>query len=439
MKIIRNLLSIDIENVLPFISVEELITAKKEAEEAYDTLLNRSGRGNDFLGWLDLPSSATDDELGRITKSANYLRKRSDFIVTVGIGGSYLGARAVVEALSHSFRPLLRKKSRFPYPLFAGQNLSEDYHSDMFDLLEDKDYSVIVISKSGTTTEPAVAFRLLKKHLEKLYGRQAAAERIIAVTDSNRGALRKLADEEGYKTFNIPDDVGGRYSVLTPVGLLPVAAAGFSVSDFVEGALEMENLLKSEKDFETNPAMLYAGTRNLLFRKGKDIEIFASFLPSLFYLIEWWKQLFGESEGKEGSGIFPAGTIFTTDLHSMGQIIQEGKRNMFETVLEVEKTQRKLKVPEDKSDIDGLNYIADKRLGFINEKAAEGTIMAHTEGGIPNISLKIPAVSEKTLGGLMYFFEFSCAVSGYILGVNPFDQPGVEAYKKNMFSLLGKS
>jgi glucose-6-phosphate isomerase len=359
-------------------------------------------------------------------------------MVVVGIGGSYLGARAVIEALQHSFKHLLKKGESCPLVVYAGQNIGEDYLADLMEVLEDKKFSVIVISKSGTTTEPAIAFRLLKNLAEKKYGKEIAAKRIVAITDKAKGALKKLADKEGYKTFVIPDDVGGRFSVLSAVGLLPIACAGLNTKELIKGAEEMETALKGKEKFEENPAMLYAAVRNLLYRKGKTTEILTSFSPSLNYFIEWWKQLYGESEGKEGKGIFPAGTIFSTDLHSMGQFIQDGTRNIFETNLWVEKPKKTLLIPNDEMNLDEMNYIAGKNINFVNEKAMLGTMQAHKDGGVPSITIEVPELSEKTLGGLIYFFEFACAVSGYMLGVNPFDQPGVEMYKKNMFKLLGK-
>ena len=428
-----NNLNINAENSFPFISETELNSLKKETERSYKDLVNLSGKGNEFLGWLDLPSDISKGELKAIEETARYLRRKSAVIVVVGIGGSYLGARAVIEALQHSFKYMLKKKDSLPHFVFAGQNISEDYLSDLMEVLENKKFSVIVISKSGTTTEPAIAFRLLKNLAEKKFGKEVAANRIVAIIDKSKGALKKLADKEGYKTFVIPDDVGGRFSVLSPV-----ACGGFNVKDLITGAEDMETILKGKEKFEENPAMLYAVLRNLLYRKGKTTEILTSFSPSLYYFIEWWKQLYGESEGKDGKGIFPAGTIFSTDLHSMGQYIQDGKRNIFETNIWVKKAGKKLLIPKDKTNLDELNYIAGKNINFANEKAMLGTMQAHKDGGVPSITIEIPALNEKVLGGLIYFFEFACAVSGYMLGVNPFDQPGVEAYKKNMFKLIGK-
>lgn len=429
---------INVNDVLKFISPEEILAWKTEVEKAGEYLINKNGKGSDFLGWMSLPSDITKKSIKEINKSAELLRKKSDIIVVVGIGGSYLGARAVIDALSHSFKALRNKKKKFPLVVYAGQNIGEDYLSNLLDVLNKNDYSVIVISKSGTTTEPAIAFRILKNHLVKKCGKKDARKRIIAVTDKSRGALKKLSDSEGYKTFVIPDDVGGRYSVLTPVGLLPVAAAGFDIKELVRGAKDMQRYIDSENSIADNPAMLYAAVRNALNRKGKVIEILACYSPSLNYFIEWWKQLYGESEGKNGKGIFPAGVNFTTDLHSMGQWIQDGTRNIFETVLRVEASANKLTVPSDENNLDELNYIAGKRLNEINQKAMLATAMAHVEGGVPNILISVPKLNEYYLGQLIYFFERACGISGYLLGVNPFDQPGVEAYKKKMFSLLGK-
>jgi len=426
-----------VNNILKFVSPEEILAWEPEVLKADDMLLNKSGKGSDFLGWVNLPSEISKDEIKEISRTAESLRKKSNIIVVVGIGGSYLGAKAVIDALSDDFQ-FLSKKKKNPVILYAGQNISEDYLSNLLAVLDKKDYSVIVISKSGTTTEPAVAFRILKNHIEKKYGKKNAAKRIVAVTDREKGALKKLSESEGYKTFVIPDDVGGRFSVLTPVGLLPIAAAGFKIKNIVRGARDMMDFLGMEKSISGNPAFLYAAARNTLYRKGKSIEILANYIPSLSNFTEWWKQLYGESEGKNGKGIFPAGVNFTTDLHSMGQLIQDGARNVFETVLWVENSNKKLKVPKDKENLDDLNYIAEKRLTEVNHKAMIGTLMAHVQGGVPNISLSVAKLNEYYLGQLIYFFERACGISGYLLGVNPFDQPGVEAYKKNMFALLGK-
>jgi len=427
----------NINNILKFVSPEEIFAWESEVRIADDMLLNKNGKGSDFLGWVNLPSEISKEEIKEINKTAESLRKKSKIIVVVGIGGSYLGAKAVIDALSSDFQFLLKKKKN-PLILYAGQNISEDYLSCLLGILDKNDYSIIVISKSGTTTEPAVAFRILKNHIEKKYGKKNAAKRIVAVTDRAKGALKKLSDSEGYKTFVIPDDVGGRFSVLTPVGLLPIAAAGFNVKNLVRGAGDMMDYLGMEKSISGNPAFLYAAARNALYKKGKAIEILANYIPSLANFTEWWKQLYGESEGKNGKGIFPAGANFTTDLHSMGQMIQDGRRNIFETVLWVEDSRNKLKVPKEKNNLDELNYLSGKRLTEVNHKAMIGTLMAHVEGGVPNISLSVAKLNEYYLGQLIYFFERACGISGYLLGVNPFDQPGVEAYKKNMFALLGK-
>jgi len=432
-------LKIKIDNVLNFVSVEDLMSLQDDVNKCCDLLKNKSGKGNDFLGWLDLPSKITAEEIEKIEEAADNLRKNSQIIVVTGIGGSYLGARAVIDALSNNFSATVNgKKSSKPLIVYAGQNISGDYITDLLKLLDKKDYSIIVISKSGTTTEPAVAFRLLKNHIEKKYGKKKARKRIVVITDKEKGALKKLSDNEGYKTFVIPDDVGGRFSVLTPVGLLPIAAAGFDIKKLTSGAKYAEEFLNSDTSFANNHANLYAATRNLLYRKGKMIEILANYTPVLAQLTEWWKQLYGESEGKTGKGIFPAGVNFTTDLHSMGQLIQDGMRILFETVLWVDKPRKDIPIQTDKNDLDGLNYIAGKTMSEVNHNAMLGTMMAHVEGGVPNITISIPEVTEYNLGSLLYFFEKACGVSGYLLGVNPFDQPGVEAYKKNMFRLLGK-
>lgn len=433
------MLKIDISNILYFIKADELYSMQGKLADCNEMIYNKSGKGSDFLGWLEVPSKTKTAELTAISECANDLAEKSDIIVVVGIGGSYLGARAVIDALSNNFSQLLSKTERkAPLILYAGQNISEDYHAELLELLNDRDYSVIVISKSGTTTEPAIAFRLLKAHLEKKYGRENAKSRIAAVTDKAKGALKKLADSEGYRTFVIPDDVGGRFSVLTPVGLLPIAAAGFSIEKLIHGAREMEELCRAKKTIDENPADMYAAARNVLYSNGKAIEILASYSPNFNYITEWWKQLYGESEGKEGKGIYPAGVSFTADLHSMGQLIQQGTRSIFETVISVETTKNELKVPKDEQNLDEMNFIMGKRLSKVNNMAELGTMLAHVEGGVPNISITISGIDEHSLGGLIYFFEKACAVSGYMLGVNPFDQPGVEAYKKNMFALLNK-
>jgi len=428
-------LSINLKNTGSFISIEEIVAHAQQSVIHLDSLNLATGPGNDFLGWLTLPDDIMP-QLEKIEKTAKHLKMVSDTTVVIGIGGSYLGARAVIEALSHSFTPLLKTKHHDV--IFAGQNICEDYLADLIEILDGRNYSIVVISKSGTTTEPAIAFRILKDHLEKKIGKLAAAERIIAVTDEKRGALRSLAETNGYETFIIPDNVGGRYSVLTPVGLLPIALAGIDIKMFVKGAKSMEQQTKNNKHAESNPALLYASARNLLLREGKSIEIMVGFTPKLHFMAEWWKQLYGESEGKDGKGIFPASVDMTTDLHSLGQYIQDGQRILFETMISVKSPSRKLTVPLEKDDSDQLNYLAGKRLSEVNHNAETGTTLAHNDGNVPIITITIPTLNEYNTGQLMYFFEIACAVSGYILDVNPFDQPGVEAYKANMFALLNK-
>ena len=398
------------------------------AEAAAETLEKGTGEGNDFLGWLHLPSSISEAELADIEATAAQLRNSCEYVVTIGIGGSYLGAKAVIEALSSSFDAYQGGKCKV---LFAGNNIGEDYIAELMDLLKGKKFGIVVISKSGTTTEPAIAFRLLKDMLEKQEGKQEAAKRIVAITDAKKGALRSLATQEGYKTYVIPDNVGGRFSVLTPVGLLPIAVAGFDIKALVAGAVEIEN------DNNEN-VFTYAQTRNALYQSGKKIEILVNFCPRLHYFAEWWKQLYGESEGKDHLGIFPASVDFTTDLHSMGQWIQDGERTIFETVLSVGDQSHSVVIPHDEANLDGLNFLAGKRVDEVNKMAELGTRLAHVDGGVPNLLITIPALNEKYLGQLIYFFEKACGVSGYMLGVNPFNQPGVEAYKKNMFALLNK-
>jgi glucose-6-phosphate isomerase len=428
---------IDISKALPFVDQTSFQSITEEVIRQHQTLLSGTGKGNDHLGWLHLPSLATPGFVDRIKEDSEKIRSGSKIFVVIGIGGSYLGTRAVVEALSDPFSAF-HTKCEGSQVVYAGENLSEDYHNSLLKLLDEVDYSVAVISKSGTTTEPAVAFRIIKSHLEKKYGREKAAGRVFAITDASKGALKKMAEIEKYTTYIVPDDIGGRYSVLTPVGLLPIAAAGFDIGKLLEGARMMEDLLFSTSDPTLNPSVIYAAIRNALYRNGKIIEVLANYEPRLFFFGEWWKQLFGESEGKENKGIFPASVSFTTDLHSMGQYIQEGLRNIFETVISVEHSNSLLQVPEDDENHDGLNYLTGKKLSEINHMAELGTMLAHVDGGVPNIRISIPSINEETIGQLIYFFEFSCALSGYLLGINPFDQPGVEAYKKNMFALLGK-
>ena len=429
-------MKITFNDALFAVSMDELRGHAALGEAAFQTAVQKNGRGNDFLGWIDLPTEISDDDMKSVEACASAMAAQSDVVVVIGIGGSYLGARAVIEALQHSFRPMLPEQK--PTILYAGNSMSEDYLHDLLDVLDKKDYSLVVISKSGTTTEPALAFRILKQHCEQKYGLDNARKRIVAVTDRARGALKTLATEEGYPTFVIPDDVGGRYSVLTPVGLLPIAAAGFSVRKLVEGAKSMRSQLLAAKSFDDNPAIQYALMRYMLYNQGLKLELMTSFEPKLFYFIEWFKQLFGESEGKEHKGIFPAGAIFSTDLHSLGQYIQEGTRQLFETVLTVENAHYKVAIPADEKNTDGLNYLQHRSINEINHIAQQGTCMAHVDGGVPNIQVVIPEINEFYLGELIYFFEMSCAISGYMLEVNPFDQPGVEAYKRNMFKLLGK-
>ena len=402
---------------------------KETALAAKQTLESGSGAGNDFLGWLHLPSSIDEQQFQAIEQSAAQLRSECEYVISIGIGGSYLGGKAVIEALSNHFAAY--RQDGGPKVLFAGSNIGEDYLYDMMDLVRGHKFGIIVISKSGTTTEPAIAFRLFKEMLEKQEGKEFASRNIIAITDARRGALRGLATQEGYATFVIPDNVGGRFSVLTPVGLLPIAVAGFDIRALVAGAVEME------KDGDEQ-VLDYAIARNALYQAGKKIEILANFTPRLHFLAEWWKQLYGESEGKDHKGIFPASVDFTTDLHSMGQMIQDGERTLFETVLSVGDQQHEVIIPTDEEDLDGLNYIAGKNVDYVNKMAELGTRLAHIDGGVPNLLITMPAVNERYLGQLIYFFEKACGVSGYMLGVNPFDQPGVEAYKKNMFALLEK-
>ena len=430
-------LSVKHAQVLPFVSEDEIRMFEQEIKLHRDHIYNKSGKGSDFLGWVDLPENTGSDLLDRIESDARTIREQSDAVVVVGIGGSYLGARAVIEALSGNFHDRSGGSSG-PQVVYAGQHLDEDYLYELLQWLDNRSYSMIVISKSGTTTEPAIAFRLLRRHLEQKVGKDEAARRIFAITDASKGALKKLADARGYTTYTIPDDVGGRYSVLTPVGLLPVAVAGFDVRKLMEGAKRMALHLRDNDTLDGNPAARYAVIRNVLLNKGMSTEIMASYNPAMQYMIEWWKQLFGESEGKEGKGIFPAGVVFTTDLHSMGQYIQEGQRHLFETVLTIGGSKHSLSIPEDPDDDDGLNYIAGKRISYVNRMASGGTMLAHVDGGVPNIELVLPELSAAALGELIYFYEMACALSGYMLGVNPFDQPGVEAYKRNMFALLEK-
>ena len=434
----REVLRFDYGKAAPFISEEEVVNLKEMAEAARKKVVEKTGAGNDFLGWVDLPINYDKEEFARIKKAAEKIKGDSDVLLVIGIGGSYLGARAAIEFLRHGFYNMLSKEDRkTPEIYFVGNNISASYMRDLKDLLKRKDFSVNVISKSGTTTEPAIAFRIFKEMLTEKYGKEEAAKRIYATTDAARGALKKLATEEGYETFVVPDDVGGRYSVLTAVGLLPIAVSGADIDALMEGAAcAREEALT--KPYEENNAMRYAAVRNILHRKGKAIEIMANYEPSLHYVSEWWKQLYGESEGKDQKGIFPASVDLTTDLHSMGQFIQDGSRIMFETVLNVEDAGAEIVIKEEEVDLDGLNYLAGKDMDFVNKNAMNGTILAHTDGNVPNLMVKIPKKDEFSLGQLFYFFEFACGISGYLSGVNPFNQPGVESYKRNMFALLGK-
>jgi glucose-6-phosphate isomerase len=431
-------LKVDISKVFGFISKDEFSKILVKAAEQAKFLEDKTGKGNDFLGWVNLPSSVSDADLNDYEATAAKISKQIDVLVVIGIGGSYLGTRAVAEALSHTFLHL-KPERKNPIILYAGQNISEDYLNELIDILDTlKKYAIVVISKSGTTTEPAIAFRILKDHLEKKVGKKTAKDLIIAITDASKGALRSTATKEGYKTYVIPDDIGGRYSVLTPVGMLPLAIGGFDIRSLLKGAGSMEKICSSVSDPERNPAILYAVARYLLYLTGKKTEILANFENKLHYMAEWWKQLFGESEGKEGKGLFPASVDFTADLHSMGQYIQEGERNIFETVISVNETITKLFIPAEKENLDGLNYLAGRRLNAVNKMAELGTILAHVDGSVPNIHIELPVLNEYYLGQLMYFFEKACGISGYLLDVNPFNQPGVEAYKKNMFALLEK-
>ena len=428
-------MKIELSHLEPFLGKDAILSAETKIAATYNTIYNKTGEGNDFLGWVNLPSELDETLISDIEQTAKDLRSKSDVFVVIGIGGSYLGARAVIEALSNHFAPLADQK---PLIVYAGHNMSEDYLSELIEVLDKKDYSLAVISKSGTTTEPAIAFRILKQHIINKYGEKEAASRIIAITDKAKGALKQLANVKGYKTYVVPDDVGGRFSVLTPVGLLPIAVAGIDIRQLIKGAAEMEKMCKANPTLNGNPVSEYAVVRQALYDMGKTNEIMVNYEPRLVYFSEWWKQLFGESHGKDGKGIFPASVTFSTDLHSMGQYIQDGLRNIFETVISVENSNHELRIPNEAEDLDQLNYIAGKRISEVNHKAELGTILAHVDGGVPNIRIVIPEISAKVLGELVYFFEMSCALSGYTLGVNPFNQPGVEAYKKNMFALLGK-
>lgn len=426
-----------IDNTLGFISKDKVFAYEKEVSACNSMLHNGTGKGNDFLGWLSLPSSTSADLINDIKQTADLLRKECEVVVVAGIGGSFLGAKAVIDALSNTFI-WLKKDTNTPVIVYAGNNIGEDYLAELMDYLSDKKFGIINISKSGTTTETALAFRLLKTQLEKQVGKEKAKNLIVAVTDASKGALRTLATQEGYKTYVIPDNVGGRFSVLSPVGLLPIAVAGLDLNQLLAGARKMEEVCGLNTPFAENPAAIYAATRNELYRNGKKIEILANYQPKLHFFAEWWKQLFGESEGKENKGIFNAAVDFSTDLHSMGQWIQEGERTIFETVISIKQASKKVVVPTDNDNLDGLNFLAGKRVDEVNKMAELGTMLAHVDGGVPNMKIEVPELNEYYIGQLIYFFEKACGISGYLLGVNPFDQPGVEAYKKNMFALLEK-
>lgn len=429
-------MKLDITRIYNFAGLDQVKALAPKTMEAIKSLHQGTGKGQDFLGWLSLPEEISQAHLNEIKETAEILRKDTDFIIVIGIGGSYLGAKCVIEALSHNFASLMPAAG--PHVIFAGQTISEAYIGELLEVVQGKKISCIVISKSGTTTEPAIAFRVFKEFMENAYGKDACKSRIVAITDAKRGALRTMADQEGYKTFIIPDNVGGRFSVLTPVGLLPIACAGLDLDAFVAGAKEMQKATGPDTPFEQNPAAVYAAARNVLYAQGKKIEILANYNPKLHYIAEWWKQLYGESEGKDGLGIFPASVDFSADLHSMGQYIQDGERHLMETVLSIAKTEKEVRIPNEAQNLDGLNFLAGKRFEEINAMAELGTMLAHVDGGVPNIRIELSCLNENTLGMLLYFFEKACGISGYILGVNPFDQPGVEAYKKNMFALLNK-
>ena len=428
----------DYSKAAPFIKDHEVESMKKLAMDAKELLVSKEGAGNDFLGWIDLPVNYDKEEFARIKKAAAKIQSDSEVLLVIGIGGSYLGARAAIEFLRHSFYNVVSKEVRkTPEIYFVGNSISSTYIRHLMDVIGDRDFSINMISKSGTTTEPAIAFRVFKEMMEKKYGKAEAAKRIYATTDKARGSLKNLATEDGYETFVVPDDVGGRFSVLTAVGLLPIAVSGADIDKLMEGA-QAGREAALNTPFEDNDAVKYAALRNILLRKGKQIEILANYEPSVHYVSEWWKQLYGESEGKDHKGIFPASVDLTTDLHSMGQFIQDGSRNLFETVINIETSREEIILQEEPVDLDGLNYLAGKSVDFVNKSAMNGTILAHTDGQVPNLMVKVPEVNEFYLGELFYFFEFACGVSGYLLGVNPFNQPGVESYKKNMFALLGK-
>ena len=434
----KNKVTFDYAKASGFVSDQEVELMKKLTLDAKQVLVSKSGAGNDFLGWIDLPVDYDKEEFSRIKRAAAKIQEDSEVLLVIGIGGSYLGARAAIEFLRHSFYNMVDKSVRgTPEIYFVGNSISSTYIRDLIDVIGDRDFSINMISKSGTTTEPAIASRVFKELAEKKYGKEEAAKRIYATTDKARGSLKGLADAEGYETFVVPDDVGGRFSVLTAVGLLPIAVSGADIDKLMEGAADGRKRAL-ENDFEDNDALKYAALRNIMLRKGKGIEVLAGYEPSVHYVSEWWKQLYGESEGKDQKGIFPASVDLTTDLHSMGQFIQDGARTLFETVIDIEKSRKEIVLGKEAVDLDGLNYLAGKTVDFVNKSAMNGTILAHTDGQVPNFMIHVPEANEFCLGQLFYFFEFACGVSGYLLGVNPFNQPGVESYKKNMFALLGK-
>ncbi|HHV29273.1 glucose-6-phosphate isomerase [Acetivibrio mesophilus] len=428
----------DYSKAAAFVNENEIAYLESFVKSAHEMLHNKTGAGNDFVGWVDLPVNYDKEEFSRIKAAAEKIKSDSQALIVIGIGGSYLGAKAAIDMLSHSFHNLLPESKRTaPEIYFVGNNISSTYIADLMEVIEGKDISVNVISKSGTTTEPAIAFRIFKEYMENKYGKDGARSRIYATTDKERGALKKLATEEGYETFVVPDDIGGRFSVLTAVGLLPIAVSGADIDSMMKGAADARELYSNPNLME-NDCYKYAAVRNALYRKNKTIEIMVNYEPSLHYFTEWWKQLYGESEGKDQKGIFPAGVDFTTDLHSMGQYVQDGLRNIFETVIKIEKPRKNIVIKEDKDNLDGLNFVAGKDIDYVNKKAMEGTMLAHTDGGVPNLVVTVPELTSYYFGNMVYFFEKACGISGYLLGVNPFDQPGVEAYKKNMFALLGK-
>ncbi|GAA0078144.1 glucose-6-phosphate isomerase [Clostridium sp. CTA-5] len=431
-------LTLDLSKTQAFVKDYELDYMEGMVKDSHNRLHSKTGQGNDFLGWIDLPVNYDKEEFARIKKAAQKIQSDSDVLIVIGIGGSYLGARAAIEMLTSNFHNILDgNKRKTPQIFYAGNNISSTYMAELLEAIEGKDVSVNVISKSGTTTEPAIAFRIFKSYLEKKYGVDEARKRIYATTDKARGALKSLADAEGYETFVIPDDVGGRFTVLTPVGLLPIAAAGINIDEMMQGAADAREAY-SNPSLKENDCYKYAATRNILYNKGKAIEVLVNYEPSLHYFNEWWKQLYGESEGKDNKGLFPAAVDFSTDLHSMGQYIQDGRRNLFETVVNVEKAKKEVTIEFSEGDLDGLNFLSGKTMDFVNNKAFQGTLLAHNDGGVPNMVVNVPELSPYYFGHMVYFFEKACGVSGYLLGINPFDQPGVEAYKKNMFALLGK-